>query len=156
MQSEIWRCTAQINERERARASGNARLRPVVLNSQLRLFVLNSASYVGQAGRLRRASRERRWAEWTWWTQSTEWTSAWPTRVHARFRSLALVHVRCFVRWSQSSSSNTRMTGFSWKRNAQVAIFVLSWTFDSFAIQSATSWSLAPVATKVLNFSESI
>jgi hypothetical protein len=51
--------------KQRARASGNAGLRPVVLNSRLRLFILSSASYVGQAGRLGRASRERKWAEWT-------------------------------------------------------------------------------------------
>jgi hypothetical protein len=77
--------------KQRARASGNAGLRPVVLNSRLRLFILSSASYVGQAGRLGRASRERKWAEWTWWTQSTEWTSAWLTRVHARPRSFTFV-----------------------------------------------------------------
>jgi hypothetical protein len=80
--------------KQRARASGNAGLRPVVLNSRLRLFILSSASYVGQAGRLRRASRERKWAEWTWWTQSTEWTSGGGrafTLVSARSRSFTFV-----------------------------------------------------------------
>jgi hypothetical protein len=83
---------------QRAGTSGNARLRAVVSNSRLRLFILNSASCVGQAGRLRLGKPGTEVGGVDLVDSVDGVDKRRRTRVHARFRSLALVHVRCFVR----------------------------------------------------------